>query len=460
MSSFKSLFKANTAGPAYVFDSTEANSSGRKIYLNDNRVMTQFAGIIEAQGPGIARQIKKYLLQMRATAGSLGSYSSNNLPHCHMDYVGNLRIQYFILQAGSPGKPAGVYITSIEFAQCPDRHQARLYRITPGGNERNPWKVDVKPRGQIETSLAAVNGLTKHLPMAATAIMPDMLKNAYPGASSLNTEGYTLMYNPPALNYRGHSWKTSEQKTFTLEFAAERLAQALVRAQREGREVCWVVHGDGAKIFGMALDNIRISLDKHTVLFAAPRQSMVGLIEKVKKTNMKLHNKGYVHHPDDWSCVKNRLLNSCSIADAMDGLGEDYNARASELREMFGTDFYKATTMTAGIGAAASGAWNEAQNIGTISPDQLANPGVWKQMLVGDGGLGTAAMYGGAALAAWGSVRGLRRLRNTMATNVADPDLNPHMHPFKNRDSFNAHVQKHKGGLASSLFAVLTKERF
>ncbi|WP_444993990.1 hypothetical protein [Aliikangiella sp. IMCC44359] len=54
--------------------------------------------------------------------------------------------------------------------------------------------------------------------------------------------------------------------------------------------------------------------------------------------------------------------------------------------------------------------------------------------------------------------RSIESMRNISANNIADPNLNPHLHPFKSTPEMNAFVANQTGGKAKS-FAALIKAK-
>ncbi len=386
---------------------------GRRIYINSN-LQNVFLQHVAAEDFGL---IMHKLEQLRATAGGLKTFSCIDNAFEHFSTVERFQVGYKIFQnTGSSQRKPGIYITSLEAFEVKGEKPG-LYNVKEVDGK---WGAEESER--IIHNYAAVNGLTRNLPMAADKIIPPMLESAYNSKEYQGSvkDGYSLIYNPPELHYQKKRWKTPQNKINGKSFTAKLLGDSILEAQRRGKEVNWVVHGDGAKIFLEAMQRIsNHKLDKHRVLFLAPRESMVNILPLVRQSQMKLHKSVMKFQADDWSegSFKNRT--HTAVGKEVEKFGEGFKQKSAEMR-------LEATSNSLKVGALALTA-------GSLYklPAALAAPSL-----------------------AWRS----QSLRNMASLNIADPALNPHLHPFKSKSEMHAHVITETGGLAKS-FAAVVKAR-
>ncbi|MGI9282021.1 MAG: hypothetical protein ACR2PX_20655, partial [Endozoicomonas sp.] len=157
-------------------------------------------------------------------------------------------------------------------------------------------------------------------------------------------------------------------------------------------------------------------LDKHTMFFAAPTETMSGLLPLVRKAGINLHKDVMKFNAHDWSKPINRL--DPRIKREISAFGESHKNSADEFGQRVWADVQ------------AAAAWG-------LFSSALPTMGVKASLLVGLPGR-------------------LQATRNMFANHANDPTLNPHMHPFKTTESMNAHISKNNGGEARS-FIQLTK---
>ena len=145
----------------------------------------------------------------------------------------------------------------------------------------------------------------------------------------------------------------------------------------------------------------------------------MNILPLVRQSQMKLHKSVMKFQADDWSegSFKNRT--HTAVGKEVEKFGDDFKQKSAEMR-------LEATSNSLKVGALALTA-------GSLYklPAATAVPGL-----------------------AWGS----QSLRNMASLNIADPALNPHLHPFKSKSEMHAHVISETGGLAKS-FAAVVKAR-
>ena len=379
---------------------------GRKVYI-DQKLSVQFAEFLTTNSYK-GQRVLSQLAQLRSKAGGLKSFSNSNDAFEHMDIVENLQIGYKILQPSSDNHMSGVYITYIAFAEHASGHlKPGLYPVNYD-KDAEEWGIkgdkNAKDNPKITRTNVAINGLCSRAEVAAKDILPDIVNGAYKevkGSQAIREEGFEMYYNPRPYYTKGKEWTTPEQKQTSQKYAADKLANLLLDAQKGSIAVQWVIHGDGSKLLKQALQRLQgQKLDKHTMFFAAPTETMTGLLPLVRKAGINLHKDVMKFNAHDWSQPKNRL--DPRIKGEIAAFGEGYGSAAAEFAQRLQRD----------IPAAAG----------------------WGTLAATGGGLGLGAL--GKA----------RALRNMSANHANDPALNPHMHPFKGVDAMNAHISQNSGG--------------
>ncbi|KEQ12262.1 hypothetical protein GZ78_27965 [Endozoicomonas numazuensis] len=418
----------------YMLIST--SECGRKVYIRGD-VAKDFAGLVTGSAFKGQRVVSR-LIQLRANAGGMQSFSNLNSAFEHMDIVENLQIGYKILQT-SRNQPGGVYITSIGFVeQNAEEVGSGLYKVDyiKGPNK---WRLDTEAKPSITTKNAAINGLCKTAKVAAQDIMPEIVTGANQndrGKQFILDDGYTLYYNPRSFYSRKKVWKTPQQKQNCFEFAANQLGNVLLNAQYRQQKIQWTVHGDGSRLLKRALMRLQgQNLDGHTVFFAAPTEWMAGLLPLMRKCGMKLHDEVMAFNADDWRAPGNRL--DPRIITEIQSFGPAYRQAAQKYKQAMQSDMITAfgwgTLASTPLTGSFIDSLMDGQFLDTMGPRE------------------TAGVLGGISLAV---ARRGRSLRNMTANRANDPALNPHMHPFKSASSFNAHVAQGNGGEFKSFLAI------
>jgi hypothetical protein len=381
----------------------------------------------DAKGQQVIHGIK----QLRAKAGGLGAFSSLTTASKHMEVIGHVLVSYEIAQTQYGAPLDGVKIVDIELADFrADKHEPGLYEVMH--KNRDEWAARDKKHPTVTTQKAAINGLSEDFSSASEAIMPGMVEKAYGDAKHT---GFNLFYNPRSLQRKGVQWRTPVQKNTNLKVASLRLAYALRDAQARKTPVQWVVHGDGSNLFSHALAALKNqSLDQHEVLFAAPTEDIAPLLQSARAAGMKLHPDIVKGNGDDWLNIANRLQLK-SMRKALHDLGPDYAPRMRTLNEQAGQDRVEALSS---VGAAAMAGFG----VGSF----LLAPGLPGAAAIGAGLIGAAGMY----------QKG-KKLRNMAANRLSDPALNPHLHPFKDANEFNAHVAHQHGSHGQAFLALIRR---
>ena len=144
---------------------------------------------------------------------------------------------------------------------------------------------------------------------------------------------------------------------------------------------------------------------------------MVNILPLVRQSQMKLHKSVMKFQADDWSegSFKNRTRGA--VADEVEKFGDEFKQKSATMRSEATSNLIKA----GGLAVTSVSALARV-------PAALAVPKM-----------------------AWGT----QTLRNMASVNIADPALNPHLHPFKSKDEMYAHVITETGGLAKSFAAVV-----
>jgi len=432
-SGFSKILGSEETQFIFLSDNTKG-ICGRSVYINAN-LSHEFSKRLTKD---TAHRIFPKLEQLRATAGGLQAYSSFESSFEHFTTIENVQIGYKIFQniSGSSSKKPGVYITSIDFSKL-DGKQPGFYKVVSDGDNWNLKSRDSKER--IESRFAAINGLAKDLEAAATKIMPTMLEKTY---SDFNNQDFNLFYNPQPLYSRGVKWKTPDQKQQSKQFAANILSEAMLRAQHRGKEVSWVVHGNGAQVFQNAMQRLQgKKLDKHKVMFLGPA---VGDMEKIlpmmRQSEMQLHTDVMKTQKDDWVGWKNKT--NKNIAQEVAKFGENFSDAAASIKydsKLAFDTLYKIKT-------------NSAFNVG-LGLGALAIAPVFPEIAMGAAALGSAKL-------AWGAstfVRSAENMRNIAANTVSDSALNPHLNPYKTPGQMNQSIENASGESTAKSFVTIVR---
>lgn len=406
-----------TSNSQFVLLSREADgSSGRKIFIDWGLAPT-FAALVAREDH---HKIFHQLLQLKSTAGGNTSYSDINNAFEHMHIVESLKVSYTIMQASSEGKPAGVYITSIDFSELGKQDRAGLYKVKC--DQSRVWSLQdtEKALPKPNTKNIALNGLCDNKLHAAESIMPSLVIDAYKdrdGADHIKTQGYTLFYNPQGRRVGGKSMISPEQKQTNHEHVVGLLGNTLLKAQNDSRKYQWTVHGSGAKIFSDAMKRLDgQTLDCHEVMFMAPTMSadMKNTIRAMKNSNMTLHPDVMKFNADDWSGLNHRTYGSKGISAAVKDYGDEY-ATVSEVLK------------ARGVGS----------SVAVVC---------WAQFVAN---IGIASVF---------KHKSLRNISAQML-RVTNENVNPHFHPEKDHEQFNAHAKlSSEGGAYQALFTELVKK--
>ncbi len=438
---FKRMVGLASSGFILYSDGPESGI-GHRIYIP--AVLAEwFASLVNLQGPQTAQRVMRGLSQLPSSALGFQAYSNAQNAFEHFVLVENLRITYIVLQDNNlKGLNPGVYITDMDVAEHASGHKPGLYRVK---SKVERWELSKKPASTIATSHAAINGLAESIEHAAQKTMPGMIAAAYKDDTArLQSEGYTLAYNPPPLYQRGSEWRTPEQKAVSGDHTAAILAKGLYNAQLQQKEVHWTIHGDGATLLLNALKKLppRFSLDKHTLFFAAPSPVMNELITEVENRQMSLAKNVMKFHKDDWRSVTVRAWQQYQVGQRLAAKGGDHALTAEMLKGQAWTDAKALNNLVKPVYQAGSG-------LGAI-------------------GLAIAAgMEPGVAIAVGlGGAEGLRRActslvfnaetyRNLLAMNTTNMTLNPHFSPTMSPTEFNARARVQHGGVVKSFVALV-----
>ncbi|MGI9278631.1 MAG: hypothetical protein ACR2PX_03255 [Endozoicomonas sp.] len=223
---------------------------GRKVYI-DQKLSVQFAEFLSTNNYK-GQRVLSQLAQLRSKAGGSRSFSNSNDAFEHMGIVENLQIGYKILQPSSDNHMSGVYITYIAFAEHASGHfKPGLYSVNFDKNKEKWGIKDEDARPKITRKNVAINGLCSRAEVAAKDILPDIVNGAYKdvkGSQAIKDEGFEMYYNPRPYYNKGKEWKTPEQKQTSQKYAADKLGNLLLDAQKGSESVQWVIHGDGSKL--------------------------------------------------------------------------------------------------------------------------------------------------------------------------------------------------------------------
>jgi hypothetical protein len=367
----------------------------------------------------------------------LQAFSSFESSFEHFTTIENIQVGYKIFQntTGSSRKKPGVYITSIDFYELAG-NQPGFYQVKRNGNF---WEHDIEPKKGIGAKFAAINGFTKNLEMTATNIMPKMLDKTYDDFQNRN---FDLFYNPQPLYRRGVKWKTPDQKQQSKQFTANILSEAMLRAQHSGKEVSWVVHGNGAQVFQNALQRLQgKKLDKHKVMFLGPA---VGNMEKIlpmmRQSDMQLHTDAMKTQIDDWVGWKNKT--NKKIAEEVAKFGKEYSGAAATIK--FDSKFAFDTMLK----TRADRAFNVGYGLGVFA----AAP-AFPEIAMGAAVLGVTKLAWNASVL----IRKAETIRNVAANSVADPALNPHLNPYKTPGQMNQSIENASGESTAKSFVTIVR---
>ena len=422
---------------------------GRKLLI-DKGLAKKFAGIpVEGQNNVVQR-----LSSLSATAGGVSACSNIHDAASHMTILGSVGVTYKIFpNTGEPSSPPGVYITDVDL-QSFVSGEPGLYKVNESSDE---WVIDGIRPDRLKTGYAAINGLCRDIDQAATRLMPEFLASAYDSKASyhkennLKSEGYTLFYNPPSLYTKGMRFKTPTQKRKGLAQTADMLKNQILNADRNVENMKWVIHGDGAKLFGKALKMLDgYDLSRHTMLFLAPREDVAQLLPAMNRSGIKLHGDVMSIQDDDWSSRSKQMLSGAKMSRELasyggfsgsTGLEKGMVFRETARNDLFATVKSLTASATFGAGAITAGSAIAAGSFMVAAPAAI--------------GVGTIAAGAGAVMSAYSMAAKAQSLRNSAANNVTNANLNPHLNPTKSKGAMNAAVAIHSGGQVSSFVKVL-----
>ncbi|KEQ18226.1 hypothetical protein [Endozoicomonas numazuensis] len=419
-----------------LFDKDTNGACGRKVYVASH-LAGKFAELVSNDSKG--QQIIHGIKQLKSTAGGISSMSAADDASVHMSAIGSVQITYFIQQAMRYGDLSGVMITDISSGDFGDDKVPGAYHIKYSKKSER-WTTDhiQDPEPSISTKKVAINGVCPRFEDTAIRVMPEMVEKAYGDAKDT---GYTLMYHPEKSCKQGRLWITPDQKKTNFNVASLTLAKLLKDAQQRNKETQWVIHGSGCQLFKSALSSLKgHSLDKVEVLFAAPtKASLEELLPMIRHAGISLHKDIVKVNGDDWTSVSNRLLRK-GFQKELQEFGEEYSEKLAVIREQVAQD---RVTFN---GFVTSAFKNSFAIAGGFAAGQAVNPSI--------GGL-TGSGVAGAVLAYPAMKQKAKKVRNIMGNLTTNPDLNPHLHPFKSAHEFNAHVATQNGGHAKSFLAVV-----
>ncbi len=432
-------------------DKTDGRA-GRYVFINSN-LANIFLSFVSKDKHNI---ILNRMEQLRATAGGMQSYSNVKSAFEHFSTILDFQIGYKIVQStGSQEHKPGVYITSMKVSEISGQ-QSGFYDVKC---KKDVWEINSNKGGEsINSSYAAINGLTEHLEMAASTIIPPMIEKAYSdrkwGHEAVRSTGYSLLYNPPVLYDDNIEWKTPAQKTQGKDFTANLLSQAMIKAQQSGKKIKWVVHGDGAKVFHQAIQRLQgKNMSNHTFLFAAPSEDMTKILPLMRQSKMNLHDDVMVYQEDDWSQAGNRT--NKSIGKEVSKFGGDFTSKGFNMQDDAGktkNDLRGKYVNAAGFSGLlknASAGFGLTAAIGTVA-------GAGGAPLMTAAAVASAAYVGAKALI---DIKGMQystqSLRNTAMQKVVDQNLNPHLNPYATRAQMNASYKQHSGGRVKTFAAII-----
>ncbi|ABC27311.1 hypothetical protein HCH_00400 [Hahella chejuensis KCTC 2396] len=432
---FKRSYGNAASGYMLMFDGV-GNESGRKIYVPGGEVGRRFAYLLTVGGK--ENLVLSRLSRLRSCAGGFQSYSNKRNAFEHVDLVENLRISYVIRQDSVGGLSPGVYITDVELVEHAEGHQPGFYHVR---YRRDQWHLSPSPSNHLLNKYAAINGHCDNLKEAATNIMPPIIEDAYSGSTdTLESNGYTIAYNPPPLYRGGTEWTTPEQKQTSANFTATMLAQGIYKAQKIGREINWTITGNGSELMLAALRQLPpdLQLDKHTVFIGAPGMAANPLLLEMQRRGMSLAKDVTKTQTDDWTCVRSKMLEQFKTA----GILEQWGGAPAEVAEKIRVQARIDGAWGFGLTASAFGTGFKIGSIAMGAP--------------------IISTFGGAAavtVTAIGVLFGASKIRNIIANSSKSTVLNPHYHPTKSNVDFNTQVIKQSGGYKESFMALMREMR-
>ncbi|WP_018276690.1 hypothetical protein WKI13_06080 [Teredinibacter turnerae] len=390
-------------------------TSGRKVFIDQNLAakFSELAGGEKGEAKVNSDRLLRQLYQLRAVAAGGTAFSNMQNAFEHMHIFGDLKVVYKVVQSSGSSEPSGVYVTDIDYARFVGGREPGFYEVEYDA-ERRSWVTDRDSQlSSVYTKNAAINGLSDDISHAGNSVLPSMVEAAYgnrEGINAIRNEGFTLFYNPQCLKYKNMQWYTPEQKKTNSKHAAAMLGNGILNAQRRGQSVQWTIHGNGASLFGEAIERLKgQNLDKHEVIFlSTPDEAHLGkIMGRVRAAGMKLHEDALKVHEDDWSGALNRTIRAGAIANEVAKFGEEHVTQAEVIRSQG-----KASLL-------ASAGW-----------------------------IKFAAQLGATSLFKYNT------LRNMVAVNaeITDAAVNPHFHPFKDKHQFAAHAKAATGGRVNSVF--------
>ncbi|WP_347330590.1 hypothetical protein [Marinimicrobium locisalis] len=413
---FKQVLGTETSGYVFLSEMSDGRA-GRRIYIQAD-LAPKFAAIVSESRENF---VLHQLLQLRALAGGLTSYSNQADASLHKTQLGDVTVTYTISQQLSDGMQPGVFITDVDGPLFGKGNLPGLYKVE---RKRNEWLIDTAELSAIETTNASINGLTDNLQRAAEEIMPPMVEDAYGQAGASQTqlynEGFTHFYYPQSIKISGGEWKTPEQKQTNHQHCARKLARALLDAQSRNRKVQWTIHGAGSNLLKTALQQLQgKKLDQHEVMLMAPGP-IADLLPLMQRTGMSLHSQIMKYSDAEVSANKsqNTFWDAAKIASHVRQFGQKHEQQADLLE-------YQQKRRPLGLVGKA---------IGLMTP----GPGTVAQM--GLGAFNHGIRNGAASLG-----------------NVTDKRVNPHLNPHLSRSAMNIQAAKQAGGVANS-YRVTFKE--
>ncbi|UZJ43156.1 hypothetical protein OOT55_10885 [Marinimicrobium sp. C6131] len=416
---FKQVMGSETTGYVFLSEMTDGRA-GRRIYIRPE-LAPKFAALVSESRENF---VLHQLLQLRALAGGLTSYSNQSDASEHKTQIGDVTVTYRISQELRDGMQPGVFISDVNGPLFGRGNLPGLYKVIRRGKN---WQIEDQGNApsSIDTTNASINGLADNLRQAAAETMPPMVENAYGQAGANQTqlynEGFTHFYYPQSIKINDGEWKTPEQKQSNHQHCASKLARALVDAQNRSRKVQWTIHGAGSNLLKSALQQLQDKkLDQHEVMLMAPGP-IVDLLPLMQRTGMNLHSDIMKYSEAEISVSKSRntLWDASKIASQLRRFGRQHEQKADLIQHQ-----------------------------------------VWKNGFIFVGKtLVNLATLGGSTIAQQALTLPNHGFRNSLASigKVADNRVNPHLNPHLSRDEMNVQAAKQAGGLANS-YKVTFKE--
>jgi hypothetical protein len=425
-----------TNNSAYMLLHPSTNGDcGRRVFI-----ASHLSSVFTGMEPDDIDSVFHELTKLKAIAGNITSFSAKEKAGQHITILGKVQVNYDITQDAVGRKPGGVYINAIELASF-KQHAAGLYKVAKSRNKR--WSIADQASKTIDTKLAAINGLCDDVSQAARRIIPDMLDKAYsPGKEGINvyTEGeYSLLYNPPEMYYKGRQYEsTSTNSRVTM----NELKKALISAQRNGHKVRWVVHGDGAHVLYNALCSLpaRQNLSLHTMMFLNPTEDVAQILPLMRKHQIQLHQDVQKIHESDVLSLKAQMGNHKALKRELEQFPDfETKAKALSQQSLHSRDQMADHLISAGLlGSSVTAAATAALGLSVAALPALASAGAY----------GAYKSYRSATSSA-------KNYRNMLATEITDPDVNPHLTPYQDTADLNTMMSKRFGGLGRSFYSVI-----